>query len=216
MTEPRQEPETADLRRAYRDLQEAGSPACPAPETLAALATGELEGDERRRVADHVVRCRSCTDSTQILMQTDAEAGGSRRAAGARTARVSGLLAAAVAFVVAAGALVWNSARRDEAVRGNAKEAPAAVTPADGSTLAQAPAEFRWPARPQAEGYRLKLFASNGDAQWEADAGKAQQLSLPEAERARLQAGKGYFWTVEVQTPLEKQKLGPYSFTLRR
>jgi hypothetical protein len=106
MTEPRREPETADLRRAYRDLQEAASGACPPPETLAALATGELAGEERQRLADHVVRCRSCTDNTQILMQTDAEAGGARRAAGTRVARASGLLAAAVAFLVAGGILV--------------------------------------------------------------------------------------------------------------
>src|SRR5262249_61691505 len=129
MTEPRQEPETADLRRAYRDLQEPGSGTCPAPETLAALATGELAGEERLRVADHVVRCRSCTDNAQILMQTDAEAGGARRAAGARLARAPGPPAAAAGLVGAGGSLVLYPPPRGGAGAGEREQGPRRAAP---------------------------------------------------------------------------------------
>jgi hypothetical protein len=209
MTEPEQGPDAADLRKAYHALQEKGSDGCPPPETLAALATGELAGEERERTADHVVRCRNCGEAAQILLRTHAEAGARPRPGRSRLAG----LAAAIAVAALAGVLIWRSPRRDEVVRGGTQAE--SVAPADHASLGEAPREFRWPARPQAEGYRVKLFASNGDGLWDADAGTGDRIALPEAARSRLAAGQSYFWIVEVRMPLETQRLGPYTFTMR-
>lgn len=202
------------LARAYRELQIPGSDQCPDADALAALAVGETPTGEREGLADHVVSCRRCSESYQILTRTHERA--SRQGSGARSLHLGWIAAAAIALVAAGGLIVFRSARREEALRGSSRETPVSVAPADGAALANPPAVFRWPPQPHAEGYRVKLFASNGDTLWEEDAGAAHRLEVPEAAKSGLRHGQSYFWTVEVQMPLEKQRLGPFSFTLRR
>jgi len=210
MTEPEQEPD-AGLGKAYRALQEKGSEACPQPETLAALAAGELAGEQRQRTANHVVRCRSCTESTQILIQTHAEAGGGSRARGGLLARTAGLAAAAVVAIVAARLLL---APRPEpsAERGAARNLQ--VVPADGASLSSPPEQFSWQAESDAESYRVKLFDDTGEPVWQSDAAKETRAAFPPADRVRLSKGKAYFWNVEVEGRLEKRRLGPFRFRL--
>ena len=110
--------------------------------------------------------------------------------------------------------VVWRSARREEVYRGGARQSPASVAPADGASPRAAPTVLRWPAQPQAEAYRVKLFAADGEALWQSDVVKSNQAPVPESVRSRLQGGKSYFWSVEVRMPLETQRLGPFFFTL--
>ncbi len=203
-------PPDDDLRSAYASLPRQAGP-CPAPEELAAVATGELTEPERTRLADHVVACARCAADWRILSETHRDLSPQR---GARL-RWFALAAAAVIALAGAGALILlRSERRDDAFRGTAV-APASVEPAEGATLASPPSALHWPAQRDAEGYRVKLFASSGDAVWDADAGNLDRIAVPEAVRSRLQPGR-YFWTVEVRLPLERQRLGPYPFTIAR
>ena len=206
------EPEDTLLARAYRELQIPGSDQCPDADALAALAVGETPTGEREGLADHVVSCRRCSESYRS--GADSRAGVPTRA-GARSWHPGWIAAAAIALVAAGGVIVFRSARREEALRGSGRETAGSVAPADGAALANPPAVFRWPPQPQAEGYRVKLFASNGDTVWEGDAGAVHRLEVPEAAKSRLRPGQSHFWTVEVQMPLETQRLGPFSFTLR-
>jgi len=164
-------------------------------------------------LADHVIACRHCSDAYRILARTHEE---TRQAPGASRLAWRAAAAAAIALLAITGVLLLRSNRPvpGDAVRGVAATS-SAVVPGDGAMLGEPPAELRWPARPAAEGYRVRLFDSAGSAVFEADAGTAQRLALPDAVRSRVRAGGSYFWTVEVRTPNERQRLGPFSFTLR-
>lgn len=207
------EREIAALRAAYRRLQAGRSESCPQGEALAALVTGEAQGEERLRLADHVTGCRACSADYATLLEVHGLA--SPELLGRAPRRAVWIAAALFALAIAGTVVVVRSARREEAFRG-AAAAAAAVEPADRAKLARAPSAFRWPVQRGAEGYRVKLFAPSGDALWESDAQNAERVDLPEAVRSRLEAGRSYFWTVEVRLPLERQKLGPYTFTIVR
>jgi hypothetical protein len=211
MTEPEREPDTADLRKAYHALQERGSDGCPPPETLAALATGELAGEERDRASDHVVRCRSCSEATQILIQTHAEADRQSRAGGARLIRYAGFAAAAAVAVLAVRLFM---APRPEPSVERGPSNPARVVPPDGASLPGAPDQFAWPAESDADSYRLKLFDDTGEPLWQSDSTHEARAAFPPSERARLKAGKAFFWNVEVEGRLGKRRLGPFRFRL--
>jgi hypothetical protein len=65
-------PDDLDLqswRQAHRDLQGRGSPACPPDDHLIALVLHEGWHLDREVLADHIVRCRRCTDLYQLLLR---------------------------------------------------------------------------------------------------------------------------------------------------
>lgn len=65
-------PDDLDLqawRQAYRELQGRGSPGCPPDERLIALVLHETQSAEREPLADHIVRCRRCTDLSRLLLR---------------------------------------------------------------------------------------------------------------------------------------------------
>ena len=201
----RDDREIEALRAAYHRLQAERSESCPQGEALAVLVTGEAEGEERLRLADHVTGCRACSEDYRTLLEVHAQASGLLRP---RAPRRTIWIAAAVVALVAAGAVIAvRSGRREDAFRGTSAAA-ASVEPADGATLLGAPSDFRWPTQRDAEGYRVKLFAPSGDALWEMDAQKAERVALPEAVRSRLEAGKRGHWTVEVRLPLGARARG--------
>jgi hypothetical protein len=59
----------AAWRQAYRNLQDPGSPGCPPEDRLIALVLHEPPRAEREELADHIVRCRRCTDLYQLLLR---------------------------------------------------------------------------------------------------------------------------------------------------
>jgi len=201
------------LRDAYRALQEPGSDRCPSDEELAALALGELDPARRDALADHVTGCRRCSENAAILLETHAEA--SPQLAGGRSRRVTWIAAALFALAIAGTVVVLRSARREEAFRAASPAAAAAVEPAEGATLTAPPSSLHWPAQRDAETYRVKLFTSSGDMLWDADARALDRIAVPENVRSRLSPGS-YFWSVEVRLSLDRQRLGPYSFTIAR
>jgi len=211
MTEPEPGPETPDLRKSYSALQLAGSEGCPPPEALAALVTGELAGEERQRAADHVVRCRRCSETSQILFQTHASALGQSRARGVRLMRIVGV-AAAAAVAVLAGRLLL--APRPEPAVERGPSLSISVAPADGANLSGAPGQFEWPSENDAESYRVKLFDDSGDLLWQSEPARETRTALPASERGLLKPGKAYFWNLEIQGRLEKRRLGPFRFRL--
>ena len=113
--------------------------------------------------------------------------------------------------MAAAGLLLLRMPREQSTERGAAARA-AGVAPSDASALAEPPARFDWPAQPQAEGYRLRLFRDSGDALWESDRITAPGVEVPPERRASIEGGRSYYWVVEVEGPLEKARLGPFTF----
>src|SRR5262249_5752198 len=185
----------------------------PSDDTLAAFVLGDLSGEDRSRCADHIPSCRACTADYRALAEVHAQTSAALRPRdGWRAAWVA---AAVVALAVGGALIVVRSGRREEAFR-ETPPAAASVEPADGATLAHAPSALHWPVQRDAEGYRVKLFGPSGDAIWEMDAQKADRIEVPEAVRSRLEPGRSYFWNVEVRLPLERQRLGPYTFTISR
>ena len=211
-----EKPEVTTLSQTYRDLQGAGSDQCPSAEARAGVAVGEAPEPDRDRIADHAVSCRRCSEDLQILMRTHLEAAGAP-AAPRTIRRMMWLSAAAIAVIAAGAVLVLRTSRPVEVVRGGrALREAALVTPHDNATLPAAPEKLIWPAQPGAESYRAKLFDASGQGIWESERVAEPSVAVPPTVASRLQSGQGYFWAVDVEMPFEKQRLGPYSFTLRR
>jgi hypothetical protein len=208
-------PEATTLSQTYRDLQGPGSDQCPHAEALASVALGEAPASERDRIADHAVSCRRCSEDLQLLMRTHVEVRGAP--APRRLALLTWISAAAIAAIAVGALLFMRTSRPEDALRGGrAPQEAALVEPADGATIAAAPETLRWPAQPRAEGYRAKLFDSSGETIWESERVTEPSVALPRSAASRLQPGQGYFWRVDVEMALEKRRLGPFSFNLRR
>jgi hypothetical protein len=65
-------PEDRDIqqwRQGYRILQDGGGASCPDHDRLIALVLHETQDAERDQLADHLVRCRRCTDCYRTLLR---------------------------------------------------------------------------------------------------------------------------------------------------
>lgn len=207
-------PETRSWRAAYEAGMGEGSDACPGDEAVAALVLGELDADERRRVADHVTDCRRCAASYRALraLHTEAQNGPSRR----RRARWPAVAAAAVLAVGLGATLVWlgragGPGPMDGALRGGAPFEET-VQPADGAVLDGSLPTFSWPAQTGAEAYRLRIYDESAEPLWESPMRSATSVTLPAHVATRLTGGGRYFWTVDVQGRVARPMLGPYWF----
>jgi hypothetical protein len=203
-----------ELREAYRALQTEGSAHCPADEELAALAVGELSAPRRTELADHVVACRRCAESAAILLETHREIGGSQLLRSASPRRRWLSLAAAAAALAVIGLLVGRSADRPASVDRGLPAQISGIVPADGSELAAPPVRFAWPPPDQAEGYRLKLYGDGGELAWQSDRVAASAADVPPAVGSRLEAGRSYYWVVDVDGPARQARLGPFTFRI--
>ena len=126
------------LREAYRARPRADeSRAHPDEAAWEAFASGEMETETRRRLADHVVSCATCReiyDAVRVLIDgapaIDREVTGARSAPGATASwrRYAPALAMAASLVVAVGAVTLYLSQR--ALTPAPIEAGAAPTPA--------------------------------------------------------------------------------------
>lgn len=85
---------------------------CPTADTLAALASGELAGDDRLRVVDHLTACAACADDYRLASTLGpwsdrAHAATAATKDRAPTATIWWSLAAAAAVVAAVGLGAW-------------------------------------------------------------------------------------------------------------
>jgi hypothetical protein len=200
-----------DLRGAYRALQTGGSEQCPTDEELAALVAGEAAPPRREDLADHVVACRRCTESTGILLDVHRQASTARAVVFGRRRWFS--LAAAAAALAIIGLLIPRPAGRPASSDRGLPARPAGLVPADGAELAAPPDHFAWPAQPQAEAYRLRIYRDGGDLAWEIR-GTAPAADAPPAARSAFAADGSYYWAVEIEGPVGQPRLGPFSFRI--
>lgn len=62
----------ADLqawKRAYRSLQVPRSHDCLSDDQLIALVLNAIQGEDRTRLADHIVQCQRCSEAHQLLLR---------------------------------------------------------------------------------------------------------------------------------------------------
>lgn len=196
-----------ELARAYRASLDAAG--CPDDERLAALVVGELTGDERADVADHVVRCARCAASYRDLLELHAAAGAEPSPARSPLASRAWWLSAGVAALLVLGVALFmpRPTAPDPAVLRGGGEV--AAWPA--GTLDESPLEFRWPAQALADGYTVELFDREARPIWSA-ASAEPRLVLDPDQRALIDAGGGYYWIVRVGGNVATSKLGPYRF----
>jgi hypothetical protein len=184
-----------------------GSAACPPDEELAALALGEVRGDARLALADHVVGCRRCAESHRTLLELHAAAGPAR----ART----WIAAASAAAAAAVLALSLSAPPPAPDASGDVRRGAAAagVEPAPGGTLDRPPSRLRWPPQPGARGYQVRMYDATGDGLWSSTTLDVTLLELDGKATRPLEAGHAYFWTVEV-VGRPGARLGPFWFQL--
>lgn len=205
-------PEIDELRELYRqELQRPGTEECPDDERLASLALGEIEGDERDRLADHVVQCSACAESTRLLMELHREAR-TRRPRSLWSSNLVRFLAAAVVLVALGvllrGTPLWNAPGDVERGTG------VTTTPEDGAELTSPPRRLTWPRQTGASSYRVRLYDSTANLLWESEIGDRPAIELPTSVADDLESGSSYFWTVELDGAREAGRLGPFWFRL--
>jgi hypothetical protein len=199
------------FRDAFRALQTEGSPSCPSDEDLASLVLGDA-GTRRDALADHVVSCRRCAESVGILYDTHREVSGPSPRAPAR--RWLSVAAAAVALATLGVLLARRPDRLPSVDRGAASRS-GAVVPPDRAALPESPLRLQWPARSGAETYRVKLFRDSGELVWDSGSMTSVSADLPADARERVGTG-AYYWIVEIEGPLGKERSGPFSFRVGR
>lgn len=221
-TETERSDDLAAWREAYgAEVSETGG-ACPAEERLAALAVGEMTGDERTELADHVVGCPRCAAAYRTLAELHEAAAelspGSVRRPTRRRAWLVG--AAAAAAIVAALALALLDLplgpAGDRVVRGT-DSLVLETDPADGARLAAPPERLRWsPAEEPgpAATYRVVLYDAESVPLWKSESTKEAAVEIPPAVRERLTPG-AYYWRIQTDhgfdrtaTPLLRFEIG--------
>jgi anti-sigma factor RsiW len=200
------------LRSVYRELQTAGSEACPGDDDLAALVLGELPPERRDAVADHAVACRRCAKGAAILLETRRETAALAGSGPAPERRRWIAIAAAAAAIAVIALLIGRPADRGPSVERGRGDRTAGFVPADGAELTEAPTRFAWPAVERAEAYRLRIYRDSGEPAWASAAIAAPSVDLPPETRAHLAKGGSYYWVVEVEGSSGTSRLGPLSF----
>jgi hypothetical protein len=216
-----------ELRNLYqrRTARRGMHDGCPAPEELVRAALGDLDAEQRGRLADHLVGCSDCSREVLLLRSLrPAEVAGPGPSV-ARALPRSRLLALAAGLVLAAGLswLLWPQAWRFEAPppvqRG--EETPALspapaiqVEPRHGAALAEPPERLSW--EPEAEAsYRVVLYDFELTVLWESPKLTTASVQLSPELRERLRRGRIHFWRVFVESGLERRQSRLYEFTLR-
>jgi hypothetical protein len=176
------------------------------------LALDELPPKDREQALAHVVRCRRCTSIYQALLRLREEAAANDptfaaddagRPAGLRRRRlIAGFaigMAAAIALAVVAPPSMWNAFRRaapQPSIRRSEtspRAAPMTVIQPTG-IVGDRPAVAQWePAGPRATGYRVRIFAMDGQPLWTSDVTPATRIDIPSGVLPRPAA---YFWYV--------------------
>ena len=85
--------------------------------------------------------------------------------------------------------------------------------PADGASLAGMPTVFDWPDQAGTEGYLLEVYGPGGDLLWQFSELAASEAQVPPELLASASRGV-YSWTVEVEGPVQRRELGPYTFRI--
>ena len=183
---------------------------------------GEVEADERARLADHLAGCSDCSELLQDLRSLEgwaervAEAHAPARSRSATPSRVRWLVAASIA-VLAVAAVVWNVSRPGATGVGTGEDivrgAPADVSPPNATELTAPPELFRWRAELGASGYRVTLYRSSGEEVWKSDWLTEPTATAPGPDAALWEDG-GYLWVVSIRGNAARTKQGPFDFRL--
>jgi len=188
-----------------------GPGACPDPDALTALALGDGSPEDRVRLADHVIACAACAADLRLLRELHAEAERCRSRPFLRSRRAwlgAGLVAALVGAVGLFPLL-------ERGRVGDERGGQVAVQPADGIVLEAAPWELRWPPQLGARRYRVKLFGADGTPVWESGPETEPRAVLPPEMRGGLRPGGSWYWTVELEGPVQRRRMGPFWFEVR-
>ena len=152
--------------RAIAARHDARRAACPAPDTLLAVARREGPESERVETLDHVMSCPDCRKDFELLraiergQRIEAREGANRirlrRPIG--VALVTGLAATLVFAAVVGPRNDW---WRSDVVR-DAGSDVVALSPAADAVVPAGPLQFSWRAVPGARSYRLELLTPDG------------------------------------------------------
>jgi hypothetical protein len=209
-----EEQELAELRRLFADLQEDG---CPCDdETLVTLVVGELDDEERERLADRIVLSREASERYRTLAALH-QGASAMATIGPRARRLRMMSAAAAVLLVIAAAVLWRvTSHGPVGPAGDTLRSPldAVVRPVDGAGLVLPPTELEWSPQIAASGYRVRLFDAEAQLLWSSDEVSEPRLQLPEVVVATVASGGSYMWTVDVEGAVQRRRLGPYWFTV--
>lgn len=200
--------EVRRLRQVRGLLRESGVPDasrldCPDDEALAALAAGELAGDDRRELLQHLAACGRCRAAVASLARVFEDPAVAKptttaaRAGGRRLHRLVIPAAAAAAILVAVLARPAANSPSDPVHRASDVTLAAIPVPISPLGTVERPGALRWGAVIRADRYRVTLYRADGSTLY--------QLELPDTatplpDSVPLPAGPRYLWKVEART----------------
>lgn len=202
--------DVSEYRKAYRHLLKGSAAPPPSDEELTALVTGELEGEERGRVALRMLQSPEAMEKHRILEELH------QQVEGRRPAYRSWLQGAGVAATVLLAFAVWTLApiRGSDPDGNNRSDAHLTSSPSGNISLKTAPTVFRWTAEPGARRYRVEIFDDAAESLWQSSWIAETTVPAPSGSELVLSGDARYFWIVEVDGVAARQTLGPYWFRL--
>ena len=196
----------AQIAEIYRaGIEEKGpgpGTACPAPEDLARLVTGEAGRKERRRILDHVAGCGDCAPLLKSLLRLSGEVdrltGKAETRQGPKPLLSRRAALGALAGLVGLTVVTYSVIRLAErpVVRGTSGIQVRLISPKQGASLAAGDIELKWEAVPKASRYTVELFNRSLEKVWRSGPVTDAYLKLPEDARGVILGGETYFWRV--------------------
>jgi hypothetical protein len=199
---------------------------CLSAEMFIRAGAGELSGDERGRLADHLAECSDCSQeyriviSSAVLLAQPIPRRAVRLAPVPIRLRWPAIVTTAVLVVIAVSAsvIVWRSQQQVEVsqdtIRGAASIA-IEVQPPNHALLDVAPRELSWSPVEAADSHQVSLYDFESTPIWESQPSAQTSVVLPEPVRQRLGRGQPFYWRVTARRGVERLRSELFHFVIR-
>ncbi len=178
---------------------------------------GNLAGEPRDLLSDHVVSCRKCTELVQGILRVHAASrpGTAERTGWRHPARLV-LAAAAVLGLVAIIPLwfVTSPTRRTPTGERGLVESASRLSPPDGAQLREAPVRFEWERDAEKDRSQVVLFNEEMTRIWESPWETGESTDLSALSRELLPPGRTYYWRIVTKAGARQRQSPLYRFEL--
>ena len=202
-------------RRGARD-------SCPSSDELVLGALGELSGDRRAKLADHLIECSDCSKEILLVQLPEDPRGLDSRRFVPRVAWWRRVTAVAAGLVLCASLLWLLSPRSTDDppfMRGEAHVTDPAfaldrIEPPHEAVLDAFPEVLAWQAARPGASFRVDLYDFEMTELWKSPILSSSTATIPAEVRERMVRGRRYFWRLSMEKGLERKESKLFEFSI--